>query len=63
MSIKNEEGKYRINNNNSFTFKRPTRENGDNARPISSFTNEPSVFYNEEHDRAFSKRFQLVKQK
>lgn len=32
-----------------------------NPIPISSFTNQPSVFYNPEHNKVFSKRFNLKK--
>lgn len=43
-----------------FIFKRPN-EMEDRPRPISSFTNEQSVFYDEKKDKMFSKRFRLKK--
>ena len=44
-------------------FNNPSNENIDIIKPVSSFLNEPSGFYNEEHDKMFSKEFQLVKRK
>lgn len=40
-----------------------TGKNNIRPRPISSFTNEPSVFYNPEHSKIFSKRFHLKMKK
>ena len=59
----NLEDNSKNNNDDVFTFKRPTRANEDNIRPISSFAKETSVFYDEKQDKMFSKRFQLVKRK
>lgn len=46
-----------------FIFKKPVTRNESQIKPISSFTNEPSVFYNPRHDKLFCNRFQLIKRK